>query len=139
MKIFIAIFGIIMLLYVAIFMGMILRWNDEKGDAKVRWGKAWHGWSSILRFGVIILWIPYFWIEIYSATLLFLIFSNLSWAFYDGICNWFRNLSFWYIGSASSGTGSWWDKIWTQKSSKIVKIILMTSTIIYAIIYIVLL
>jgi len=136
MILFIILFGIIFLIYVAVFMGMILRWNDESGQPKKKWSKVWHGWSLILRIGVVVLWFPYLWGDWLLMILIALIFFNLSWTFYDGICNWFRKLSFWYIGSHSSGTGSWWDKLWTQKSSKIVKITLMVLTIGYSIFYI---
>ena len=135
MKLFAAIFGVVFLIYVAIFMSMILRWNDETGVEKEKWSKAWHGWSTLLRLGAVVLWVPFFWQDYLIAILLMSVFLNLSWTLYDGICNWFRKLSFWYIGSTSSGTGSWWDKMWTVKSSRIAKIILMVLTVTYIVLY----
>ena len=140
MNYFTFIYGMTLIVYLSILMGMILRWAlNSDPVSKKNWGRAWHGWMALTRLGGVVVWIPFFWNQWHLIALFVLISANLSWTFYDGICNWFRKLSFWYIGSSSSGTGSWWDKLWTVKSSKIVKIILMVITIAYTIVYIILL
>jgi len=111
---FLIVWGFIQSLYFAIFMGLILRWNDAKGEQRTKVGKLWHGWAALVKVGIPVLWLPtYFALDLNTWLLVGISFIWFNWVGWDGILNmcrltldgnWLQR--FFYSGSKSTGTTS---------------------------------
>jgi hypothetical protein len=101
----------------AIFMGIILRWNDvDTPYKKEKTGKMWHAYSLILRLAILVLFIPALTdYNIITIAYILSIYIWVIWVLYDAACNLIR--PFWaikgslinrifYSGSVDSGTTS---------------------------------
>ncbi len=103
MTIYLILLGLVLF---AIFQAMMVKWEHSFGDKRDYWSAFWHKISFLLR-GVFIL-AAYF----DSGILMGLVALNLSsWAYrliYNAINHAYSMI--WYIGSESSGTGSWTDR-----------------------------
>jgi len=112
--IFLIVWGFVQSLYYAVFMGLILRWNDAKGVQKTKVGKLWHGWALLVKVGIPVLWLPtYFVLPVTTWAIVGIAFLWFSWVGWDAILNLLR-LSlegnflqrFFYSGNKKTGTTS---------------------------------
>jgi len=111
---FLIIWGFIQSLYYAIFMGLILRWNDAKGEQRTKIGKLWHGQATLVKIGIPVLWLPtYFILSIQIWGIIGIAFIWFNWVGWDGVLNmcrlsltgnWFKR--WFYSGSIKTGSTS---------------------------------
>jgi hypothetical protein len=131
MNIFYNIFGFVLLLVLVIMMSMMVRWGIEQDiEKKQKWSCAWHSWSVYFRAGALVLWIVTNWGLWIKFMILLPWFFVICWPVWDGIIALHLNRDFWYIGTTSKI-----DKIFTKNVSKILKIILIFSTMLLSILY----
>ncbi len=123
MTIYLILFG---LLVFALFQAMMVKWAHSYGEQRNYWSGLWHKLSFLLR--LIFILAAYF----NSGILVGLIALNLSsWVYrliYNAINHAYSMV--WYIGSESSGTGSWTDKN-LYKAVIPFEIVVFVGTIIY--------
>jgi|GEM_PF-5881866 len=127
---FLVIWGFIQSLYFSVFMGLILRWNDARGEQRTKVGKLWHGQATLLKVGIPVLWIPtYFVLPLQTWGIIAIGFVWFSWVGWDGILNMCRLTlngnrlqRFFYSGTAKTGTTSIIE-LWMYQISHKIKIL----------------
>jgi len=136
--------GIVLLVYLAIYEGMVLALKDKMSTtdalSTLKWDKARHGWSTLIRLSVVPLAIipdvihfyPMWW---YSLPLLGL-YIFLAWTGWNTILNLMRGKEWYYKGSVQTGTSSVLDKAlknvylyWSLQALVIIATLVLTLTL----------
>lgn len=102
----------ILIILIAIYNGLIINWRCNYQSKSAFWNKAWHFVGGLLRVCFV-----FFLVDWKTAISILL----MHWLVYDGIINLIRGKSFFYEGSANSGTGSSIDKLLSNEVSIILK------------------
>jgi len=119
MKLFAIIFGFALLLHLTIMMSLMVKWGVGAGD-RDKLSKAWHGYSVVFRVSTLVLWAVMLWPDYTTILLLLPLYLVFAWVIWDGTIAVGLGQSWWYVGKTST-----WDKWWNEKTSKIVKIIII--------------
>lgn len=110
----------------------VIKWGTNDGDRSLH-AKRWHLYGWFIRFFPVAFTTWFMWGSWTWIIGFILIYMNLGWTMYDMMLNLGRDLSIFYQGSSSSGTGSWIDRTFSPIIIFTIKLILLISTIIYLI------
>ena len=101
-----------LIILIAIYNGLIINWRCNYQGKAALWNKAWHFVGGLIRCSI-----AFFLVDWKTAIAILL----MHWLVYDAIINLIRGKSFFYEGSASTGTGSGIDRYLSSEFSIILK------------------